>query len=145
MATTRRRPLEEYLQMEYPFNVIADPDGGYVVKFPDLPGCLTQAEDLDEIGPMVKDAFRAWMEAAYEGDLEIPLPSRPSEFSGSIRLRLPLSLHEDLADQAAQEGVSLNTWMVTLLAQGNAAARVKRQPEKARAVRINGRETKHSD
>lgn len=129
-----RPTLEEYLAMEYPFNVIADPDGGYVVKFPDLPGCLTQVEDLDEIGPMVKDAFRAWMEAAYEGDLEIPLPSQPPQYSGSVRLRVPSALHQELAEQAAEEGVSLNSWMVTLLAQGNAEARAKRRTHKSRAV-----------
>ncbi len=127
MCAALRRPLEEYLSLEYPFDVIADPEGGYVVKFPDLPGCLTQVDNLDELGPMAKDAFKLWMEAAYEGDLEIPLPSHPSKYSGGIRLRMPPSLHEELAEQAADEGVSLNTWMVTLLAQGCAEARTRRQ------------------
>ncbi|MGE5619720.1 MAG: type II toxin-antitoxin system HicB family antitoxin [Sphingomonadaceae bacterium] len=131
MCAARRRPLDEYLSLEYPFDVIADPEGGYVVRFPDLPGCLTQVESLDELVPMVKDAFKLWMEAAYEEGLEIPLPSRPSEYSGAIRLRMPPSLHEELAEQAADEGVSLNTWMVTLLAKGCAEARTRRQSSRS--------------
>ncbi len=44
--------LAEYLALQYPFNVIAEPEGGYVIVFPDLPGCMTQVETLEDIGPM---------------------------------------------------------------------------------------------
>ena len=35
--TTKTKPLDYYLGLEYPINIIADPDGGYVAIFPDLP------------------------------------------------------------------------------------------------------------
>ncbi len=73
-----RKVLDEYLGLEYPFNVIADPDGGYVIVFPDLPGCLTAAESVGEIGPMAEDARVGWITTAYEQDLDIPLPSYPA-------------------------------------------------------------------
>jgi hypothetical protein len=40
------------------------------------------------------------------------------EFSGNIRLRLPEHLHRTLAELAESEGVSLNTMMLSLLAEG---------------------------
>ncbi len=58
--------LEEILAREYPFNVIADPDGGYVIEFPDLPGCMTQIETLDEVGPMAEEIRTLWLETEYE-------------------------------------------------------------------------------
>src|SRR5690606_10465757 len=69
---TVRPTLEEYLERKYPFNVIADPDGGYVIVFPDLPGCMTVADDVDEIGPMAEDARRAWITTAYHRGMDIP-------------------------------------------------------------------------
>ncbi len=75
MAAPERKSLGEYLALEYPFNVIADPDGGYVVEYPDLPGCITQVEDADEIIPMAKDARAVWLEIEYDQGIDIPLPS----------------------------------------------------------------------
>ena len=55
--TTETKPLDYYLK---PWNthidIIADPDGGYVAVFPDLPGCMTQGETLEEVIYMAKEA-----------------------------------------------------------------------------------------
>lgn len=76
MTTVSLKPLAYYLSLQYSFNVIADPDdGGYVVVFPDLPGCLTQVETLDELPAMVDDARTLWIESEYEQGHDIPLPS----------------------------------------------------------------------
>lgn len=125
MATTQRKPLAEYLALEYPFNVIADPDGGYAILFPDLPGCYTEADTLDEIPAAVEEARTLWLETAYEQGMDIPMPSHPEECSGKILLRLPKSLHRRLLDQAAHEGVSLNQYAVSVLARGDAQAAVE--------------------
>lgn len=130
MATATRKSLEEYLDLEYPFNVIADPEGGYVIEFPDLPGCMTQAETLDEIIPMAEDARRLWIESVYErGELDVPLPSYPEEYSGKFNVRLPRSLHRKLAEAADREGVSLNTYVTELLSRGDAQAQLLRRLE----------------
>lgn len=127
MSTVTRNSLEEYLALEYPFNVIADPEGGYVIVFPDLPGCVTQAETLNEIVPMAEDARALWLEAAYEQEgLEIPLPSYPEEYSGKFNLRLPRSLHRKLAEAAEREGISLNSYAAEVLARGDAQAQLDR-------------------
>lgn len=119
--------LEEYLDLQYPFNVVADEEGGYVVIFPDLPGCMTQVETVDEIPEMVEEARRLWIEAEYEIGRDIPLPSYPEEYSGRFVVRIPRSLHRTLAESAQREGASLNQYVATLLARGDALARVERR------------------
>lgn len=122
------KTLEDYLSLEYPIQVIADPDGGYVVVFPDLPGCITEIDTLDELPAMAEDARRGWLTAAYrQGDLTIPLPSYPEEYSGKFNVRLPRSLHRQLAESADAEGTSLNSYVAGLLARGDAQARIERQ------------------
>lgn len=125
MKTAIRKNLEEYLALEYPFQVVADPDGGYVIIFPDLPGCLTQVDEITEVGPMAEDARRGWIETAYDHGLEIPLPSFPEEYSGKFNLRIPRSMHRELAEEAEHEGVSLNQYVTMLLGRRDALARVE--------------------
>jgi predicted HicB family RNase H-like nuclease len=38
---------------------------------------------------------------------------------GDFRLRMPPALHAHLSAQAAEQGVSLNRWMLVLLAGGS--------------------------
>jgi antitoxin HicB len=126
MRVSSRRPLAEYLALHYPFNAVADPNGGYVVLFPDLPGCMTQVESLDQLPSMAEDARRLWIETEHEAGKDIPLPSYPEEYSGKFNVRLPKSLHRSLVEAATQEGVSLNQYVSTLLARGDAQARIER-------------------
>lgn len=127
MSLSSRLALNDYLALDYPFQVIADPDGGYVIEFPDLPGCLTQVDSVNEIGPMAEDARQGWIETAYDHDIAIPLPSYPEEYSGKFNLRLPRSLHRSLAEAAERQGVSLNQHVLTLLARGDALAPVEQR------------------
>jgi predicted HicB family RNase H-like nuclease len=126
-----RRSLDDYLKLEYTFNVIADPDGGYVIVYPDLPGCLSVADSMDEVGPMAEDARRGWLTVAYEHGMEIPLPSYPEEYSGKFNVRLPRSLHRKLAEAAEHDGVSLNTYVISLLERGTAQDDLVSRLEKA--------------
>lgn len=49
-------------------------DGGYAVLFPDLPGCVTQGEDMAEAQEMAVDALSLWMASAAEHGDRIPAP-----------------------------------------------------------------------
>lgn len=74
------KPLEHYLSLQYPFNVLADPDGGYVAVFPDLSGCITQGDTLEELVAMADEARKLWIETEYERGNDIPLPSYREEY-----------------------------------------------------------------
>ncbi len=130
MKTTQRITLDDYLRLEYPFNVIAAPDtGGYVVTFPDLPGCATHVERIEDIGAVANEIRRLWIRTEYEDGANIPEPSYPEEYSGKFVVRLPRSLHRRLAESAEREGVSLNQYVVMLLSGGDAEQRVAQRIE----------------
>jgi predicted RNase H-like HicB family nuclease len=122
MYALQPQSLTDHLGLDYPFQAIADPDGGYVIVFPDLPGCMTQVETIDEIGPMAAEIKELWIETEYEQGNKIPLPSYPEAYSGKFNLRLPKSLHRKLAEGAARDDVSLNQHVVSLLSAGIAGS-----------------------
>lgn len=117
--------LTDLLARDYPLRLIPDPDGGYVFEYPDLPGCIGQIESLAELPEHAEEARGLWLEVARERGNEIPLPSRPEEYSGKLVVRMPRSLHRRLAESAAADSVSLNAYIGTLLAAGEASAEVR--------------------
>jgi len=120
-----RKPLSNYLGLEYPFTTVADGDDAYFIKFPDLPGCMTQVQRLEDIGPMAEEIRQLWIETEYDQGADIPMPSEPADYSGKFVLRVPRTLHRTLAESAERDGVSLNQYVATLLARGDAQARIE--------------------
>src|SRR4051812_32594784 len=114
---TSRATLDEYLALTYPLRIDPDPDGGYIARYPDLPGCSTHAPTLAALGVAADEARALWIRGEYEDGHDIPLPSYPEEYSGKLVVRLPRSLHRKLAEEAERQGVSLNQHMVSVLAR----------------------------
>ncbi|MGC8478163.1 MAG: type II toxin-antitoxin system HicB family antitoxin [Acetobacteraceae bacterium] len=93
--------------------------GGFLIEYPDLPGCMSDGETVAEAIANGAEACDAWIAAMREAGREVPPPSTEGEsFSGKWLLRAPKSLHRHLAERARREGVSLNTLAVALLAEG---------------------------
>jgi len=113
-----RKDLKFYLNLRYPITIHPDPDGGYVAEIEELPGCMTQAETIDEAFKAIEDARQVWIKGTYEMGQDIPLPRDMEEYSGKILVRIPKSLHRTLAHAAKREGVSLNQYIASLLAAG---------------------------
>lgn len=115
------KTLNDYLNMSYRMEVVEDRDeGGFVVSFPDLPGCITCGDTVESAVANAQDAKRAWLEAALEQGISIRTPDSPEEYSGQFKLRLPRSLHRALAEHSRQEGVSMNQYCVYLLSRNDA-------------------------
>lgn len=115
------KTLDDMLARPYPHTVIPDlADGGFVIVFPDLPGCMTQVETGEEIAPIADEIRRLWIAAGFDLGHDIPPPSTDGAYRGRFVVRLPRSLHRRLAEAAEREGISLNAWVTTLLAQGTA-------------------------
>ena len=47
---------------------------GFVVFYPDLPGCITCGETIESAVENAQDAKKAWLEAALEEGIEIHEP-----------------------------------------------------------------------
>ena len=66
--------IEQYLSLDYEIVLTPDGEGGYVVSFPDLPGCLSCGRTKEEALENARDAQKAWFEAAIESDVKIANP-----------------------------------------------------------------------
>jgi predicted RNase H-like HicB family nuclease len=111
-------PFEAYAHIIEP---LADTDGGgYLISFPDLPGCMSDGETPEEAVFNGRDAFSAWMSARAHIGKPIPKPTRHGENAEPVRMmqRLPRSLHANLVARAKAEGTSLNTLVTMLLSEG---------------------------
>lgn len=105
---------------DYPFEIRPLPaidGGGYLISFPDLPGCTADGDTIEEALVNGRDALLSWIRTAQEfGDL-VPTPGSGGEPMRFVQ-KLPRSLHTKLVARARADGVSLNTTVVALLAEG---------------------------
>ena len=127
MLKARKRivkTIDYYMNLPYKMEIVPDKDeGGFVASFPDLPGCITIGDTIEEVIRNVIDAKKAWLEAELEVGAIIPEPEGLKEYSGQFKLRLPKSLHKQLAEQSKVEGVSMNQYCVYLLSMNEALSR----------------------
>ena len=115
------KTLEEYLKLPYKIEIIPDADeGGYVISYPELPGCLTCADTLQAAFENAEQAKREWLIAAIESNTNIPEPVSDDSYSGQFKLRIPKSLHHSLSEHAKQEGISMNLYCMYLLSKFDA-------------------------
>lgn len=114
------KTIDYYMNLPYKMEIVADVDeGGFVASFPDLPGCITCGDTIEKAAENAIDAKKAWIEAAIEENLEIREPSEQSSYSGQFKLRLPKTLHRMLAEQAREEGISMNQYCIYLLSKNS--------------------------
>src|SRR3990167_505654 len=90
--------VEEYMKLNYKIEITQSDEGGYFAEIPDLPGCMTTAENFNEINGMIEDAKENWLEERLQKGLPIPSPSKEEEFSGKTMVRMPRSLHRKLSE-----------------------------------------------
>lgn len=115
------KTLNDYMELAYPMEIKEDKDeGGFVVSYPDLPGCITCGETILSALENAKDAKKAWFEACLEDGIKIPEPNSLENYSGQFKLRIPKSLHRELAYNAQKEGISMNQYCLYLLSKNNA-------------------------
>lgn len=119
-TTDTTRTVDDYLALPYTVTIVHDRDEdgneGYVAAVDELPGCMAQGATAAEAAERIRDAMHGWLEAAIDIGATIPEPRTLDDFSGRFLLRVPRSLHADLARRARQEGVSLNSYAAGALA-----------------------------
>lgn len=69
-----------------------DPDSDYGVEFPDFPGCVTAAGDLEEAPRLAEEALRFHVEGLLEDGETLPRPSRLEEVMADSENREALAL-----------------------------------------------------
>ena len=95
------KTLDEYMAMSYRMEIVEDKEeGGFVVSYPDLPGCITCGETVESAVANAADAKKAWVAAALDEGVVIHEPDSMENDSGRIKLRITTSLHRSLAEHS---------------------------------------------
>jgi predicted RNase H-like HicB family nuclease len=129
-----KRELSRFLKLKYPVELAEQEGGWYFARIPDLPGCMSEGKTPGEAVKNIEAARALWLEDALDSGVEIPLPSEQRKYSGKFVVRLPESLHGRLAQGAERDGVSLNQYVLALLAENNALRAVEAKVEKVCAA-----------
>ena len=119
---------------DYPFEVrpLSEEDGGgYLVAFPDFAECISDGETIEEAIENGRDALKATVAALKAKKLPVPAPNSGGVASGKFVARVPKTVHAQLATRAKAEGVSLNTLVLTFIAQGLGASAGKLRSKSA--------------
>ena len=117
------KTIDYYMSLPYRLEIVPDSaEGGYVAAYPELPGCITVDNTLEETVAHVLDAKREWLNAALEDGIEIKEPVSLDDYSGQFKLRIPKSLHRSLAEHSKAEGISMNQYCLYLLTRNDALA-----------------------
>ncbi|MBN1889611.1 MAG: type II toxin-antitoxin system HicB family antitoxin [Thermoflexales bacterium] len=130
--------VDWYLNLPYHIEVVYDDSGeepGWFASVAELQGCMTQADTFEELGEAVKSAMRSWIEVALEENIPIPEPYVDEEYSGKFVVRMPRSLHRQLAKRAERENTSLNQLVLALLAEGMGKWTAERKRDASRRYR----------
>jgi antitoxin HicB len=112
-----QKTLDYYMALPYTLELQYDPEDAWFVRVKELPGCMSQGDTPEEAVAMIQEAMGLWLEVALEDGEPIPEPRELDDYSGKFVVRVPRSLHRDLVEEAAREGVSLNQCVNVALAR----------------------------
>jgi antitoxin HicB len=116
--------LDYYRNLSYGITLRKDEEGDWVARVEELPGCTAHGGTQGEALEHLEEVKAAWLEDAIEAGDGIPEPRVDEKLpSGKWLQRVPRSLHMSLTKMAEEEGVSLNQFVTTTLAE--AAGRYK--------------------
>jgi antitoxin HicB len=110
--------IEAYLHQPYARIILSESDGTFRGEIMEFPGCIAAGDSAAKTLASLEDVAKGWLLAALERGQNIPQPvENNNDFSGRLVLRLPKSLHKKATWMAKREGVSLNQFIVSSLAQ----------------------------
>ena len=124
---------KETMHNKYSINIFwSEEDDCYVATIPDFPYLSAFGDTQEEAVADAQKIIRMAIESLQRDGIPLPEPKCPKiqEYSGQVRLRMPKSLHNELALSAEGEGVSLNTHMVSLLSKNNIATFIQKDIQK---------------
>ncbi len=88
--------------------------GGYLVEYPDVPGCMSDGETVEEAIANGREALRDCIDVFRESGWKLP---KPSIEAAQWRQRLSRTLYLKLRKQAEDEGVSINSYVAAIIAE----------------------------
>lgn len=93
--------------LKYAVKITPREDGRFSGEVPDLGSCYAEGATAEECLENLKGSVELWLATAKEVGVEPP-SGELDEYSGNFALRMPKSLHRELATTAREQGISLN-------------------------------------
>lgn len=106
---------------DYPFDIrplSVEEGGGFLISYPDFSDCISDGETVAQALINGQDALKSTIAALKAKALPVPLPNSGGVASGKFIARVPKTIHARLATRAKAEGVSLNTLVLSFIAEG---------------------------
>lgn len=106
---------------DYPFEIrplSAAEGGGFLISYPDFSECISDGESIEEAMHNGREALAGMIAALEATGREVPSPNSGGIASGKFVARVPKTIHAQLSTRAKAEGVSLNTLVLTFIAEG---------------------------
>ena len=70
-----KKTIDYYLSLPYRLEIVPDTEeGGFGARFPELPGCVTCADTIEDVVKNAEEAKRIWLETAIEDGADIYEP-----------------------------------------------------------------------
>jgi RNA polymerase sigma-B factor len=135
MAATESPAPERYLDRPYHIALAKDEkEDVWTAQVEELPGCEARAATPDEAARGIPDAMERWISDALAHGREVPEPRSPASHSGRLLVRMPQSLHAELARAAERDEVSLNQFITSSLASVVGWRRAGEDPDRPAAA-----------
>ena len=120
MSTMADDAVRHYLNLPYRIALTRDgedDDRPWRATVEELAGCEARGATPTDAAARIPSAIADWVASAHAAGREVPEPrsARSRAHSGRLLLRMPQSLHSDLAEAAEREQVSLNAYINSLL------------------------------
>jgi len=121
--------------LPYPVTLVHEDDDQWAATIDALPGCTARGATPDEAVERAAEAMAAWLASARREGKDVPEPKTAQSHSGRLLLRMPQTLHAELARIAEREKVSLNQFITDVLAGALGWRTTGQKPRAGRAVR----------
>jgi len=108
---------EDYLKKPYARLVVPETDGSFRAEILEFPGCVALGDTAAEALSHLEDVAADWIDLTLAKGQKLPEPTEESAFSGKTVVRLPKSLHRKASYAAERDGVSLNQFIVSAVAE----------------------------
>lgn len=116
-AAKLQHDVQSHLAQPYTRELVRNDDGTWFARVVEFAGCMTEGDTPQEALANLDDAMASWIHAHLTDGHAIPPPLSSDRYSGKFLMRVPKTLHRELARRADLEGVSLNQFVLSALAR----------------------------
>lgn len=111
------KELKRYLDLPYTVIIRRDEDGDYVARVDELAGCAAHGESPEKAIANLAEVKELWIRDCIESGQPVPEPVEEVLPSGKWVQRVPRGLHRKLVTMAKRDRVSLNQYVLSVLAE----------------------------